>query len=91
MCGDDAVSGRNFDHRKRWLVERIKELASYFAVDVCAYAVMSNHYHLVLHVNAKAAADWSDEEVIRRWSALFPANGKLLETLRLNEIGRAHV
>lgn len=89
LCGDDPVSGRNFDHRKRWLVERIKELASYYAVDICAYAVMSNHYHLVLHVNSAAAAEWSDEEVIKRWTAVFPANGKLIETLKLNARSKA--
>jgi hypothetical protein len=41
--------GRSFDHRKTWLVERIKFLAGVFAIDIAAYAVMSNHYHLVLH------------------------------------------
>ncbi len=84
LCGDDPVSGRNFDHRKMWLVTRIKELAALFAIDVCAYAVMSNHYHLVLHVDLNSASQWSDEEVVRKWTALFPANGKLIETLYLN-------
>ena len=41
-CG--RYSGRNFDHRKVWVVERVRELASVFAVDVAAYAVMSNHF-----------------------------------------------
>ena len=84
LCGDDPVSGRNFDHRKRWLVERFKELSSIFAIDICAYAVMSNHYHLVLHVNRQEAQNWSDKEVIERWTHLFPANGRLIETLYLN-------
>lgn len=89
LCGDDVVSGRNFDHRKRWLVERIKHLAAYYAIDVCAYAVMSNHYHLVLHVNTEAAQAWSDDEVIKRWTAVFPANGKLIETLQKNANSKA--
>ena len=84
LCGDDPVSGRNFDHRKRWLVQRIKQLSATFSIDVCAYAVMSNHYHLVLHVDTQQADSWSEEEVIKRWTTLFPANGKLIETLRLN-------
>lgn len=78
------MSGRNFDHRKRWLVQRIKQLSATFSIDVCAYAVMSNHYHLVLHVDTQQADSWSEEEVIKRWTTLFPANGKLIETLRLN-------
>lgn len=78
------MSSRNFDHRKRWLVERFKELSAIFAIDICAYAVMSNHYHLVLHVNQQEASDWSDKEIIDRWTRLFPANGRLIETLYLN-------
>ncbi|MCI5107971.1 MAG: hypothetical protein MRY76_14785 [Pseudomonadales bacterium] len=89
LCGDDPVTGKNFDHRKRWLVERIKQLASYYAIDICAYAVMSNHYHLVLHVDQNSAAQWSDEEVIRRWTSVFPGNGKLIETLRKNARSKA--
>ena len=79
------VTGKNFDHRKRWLVQRIKELAQYFSIDVCAYAVMSNHYHLVLHVNQEQAQSWTDEDVIKRWTTLFPGHGALIETLRLNK------
>lgn len=78
------MSGRNFDHRKRWLVERIKHLSATFAIDVCAYAVMSNHYHLVLHVDMARAESWSEDEIVERWTELFPTNGKLIETLRLN-------
>lgn len=89
LCGDDPVSGRNFDHRKKWLVARIKQLAAVFAIDVCAYAVMSNHYHLVLHVDRTTASEWSDEEVIKKWTALFPANGKLIGTLYLNRSSKA--
>jgi putative transposase len=84
LCGDDPISGQNFDHRKQWLVRRIKQMAAHFAVDICAYAVMSNHYHLVLHVDSTAAAAWSDEEVIARWRALFPRNGALIQTLQNN-------
>ena len=83
------MSGRNFDHRKQWLVVRIKELAANFAIDVCAYAVMSNHYHLVLHVNQDQLGQWSDEEVIKRWTAIFPNNAKLVETLHLNRRSKA--
>lgn len=84
LCGKDPVSGRDFDHRKAWLVERIKFLASCFAVDVCAYAVMSNHYHLVLHVDQQRAASWTDEELVERWTAVFPANGAIVKTLMKN-------
>ena len=47
LCGDDAVSGRNYDHRKAWLEKRMLELADIFCVSLYAYAVMDTHYHLV--------------------------------------------
>ena len=47
LCGEDKVSGQNFNHRKQRLVDRIHLLSNIFATDICAYAVMSNHYHLV--------------------------------------------
>ncbi len=71
LCGDDAATGKNHDHRRAWIVDRVKQLASVFAIDVAAYAVMSNHYHLVLRVDAERAQGWSNEEVLRRWTQLF--------------------
>ena len=52
LWGPAAYSGKDSSHRKRWVVERLEQLSSIFAVEVCAYAVMSNHYHLMLHVDA---------------------------------------
>ena len=71
LYGEDTVTGRNFDHRKQWLVDRLQFLSNLFAIDLCAYAVMSNHYHVVLHVDAERARQWDDVEIIRRWSTLF--------------------
>ena len=88
LCGDDPVSGKNLDHRKRWIVTRIRQLAAQFSVEVCAYAIMSNHYHLVLHIDDDQANAWSDEEVIKRWTALFPRNGLLIKALQKNQKAR---
>jgi hypothetical protein len=71
LCGQDAASGRSFEHRRGWIAERIRVLSGIFAMDVAAYAVMSNHYHLVLHIDSGRAEAWSDEEVLRRWTRLF--------------------
>ena len=32
---------------------------------------MSNHYHVVLHINAAVAESWSRYEVFARWTQLF--------------------
>jgi REP element-mobilizing transposase RayT len=50
LCGVDKYSGNNYEHRRGMIVKRIKSLAKIFNIDVCAYAIMSNHYHLVLKI-----------------------------------------
>ncbi len=71
LCGQDSATGQNFDHRRGWIETRIRELASVFTIDVAAYAVMSNHYHVVLRVDADRAQALSDDAVLRRWTQLF--------------------
>ncbi|WP_018690881.1 transposase [Algicola sagamiensis] len=71
LCGEDPLTGRTFHHRKQWLAERIALAGSAFAIDVCAYAIMSNHYHLVLRVNIEACSKLSDFDVAQRWLTLY--------------------
>ena len=47
-------------------------LARCFAVEIDAYAVMSNHFHLVVHYDPIACEGWSAEEVAARWVDAFP-------------------
>ena len=71
LCGKDHYSGQDYEHRRQWVVDRLAMLAEVFAIDLCAYAVMSNHYHLVLRINQQKALSWSDQEVAERWMQLF--------------------
>jgi REP element-mobilizing transposase RayT len=71
LCGSDSVTGFDFEHRRQWIVDRIKLLSTVFAVDICAYAIMSNHYHIVVRINADKAKQWSNEEVAKRWMQIF--------------------
>jgi REP element-mobilizing transposase RayT len=71
LCGVDHYSGQNYEHRRQWVVDRIRLLSSLFAIDVCAYAVMSNHYHLVLKLCPEQLANLTDEQIMDRWCALF--------------------
>jgi putative transposase len=72
LCGFDSLTLRDFSHRKAWLVERLRYLAAIFAIEVCAYAVLENHYHSVLRTRPDIVALWSDREVATRWLTLFP-------------------
>jgi REP element-mobilizing transposase RayT len=71
LCGKDHYSGQDYEHRREWVVERLALLVDVFAVDLCAYAVMSNHYHLVLRIDRHKALSWPPEEVAVRWMRLF--------------------
>ncbi|SFR42593.1 hypothetical protein SAMN05216203_0196 [Marinobacter daqiaonensis] len=71
LCGVDRQTGQSYEHRRRWIEERIRLLSSIFTIDLCAYAVMSNHYHLVVKLSPEQADDWSDDEVLSRWTSLF--------------------
>ena len=70
LCGDDPLSGKSFNHRRQWIEVRLLELANIFAIDVVAYAVMSNHYHVVVHVDREQALQWTPLEVVNRWHRL---------------------
>ncbi len=76
LCGLDRETGADYSHRKAWIVARMRQLVSVFCLDICAYAVMDNHYHVVLRVDMELAEDLSVSEVLIRWSSLF--SGSLL-------------
>ncbi len=71
LCGFDALSGKSYEHRRDWIEERIHRLAALYCIDVCAYAVMSNHLHVVLHINQQKEEELSLLEVSHRWHQLF--------------------
>ena len=72
LCGIDRYSGQSFEHRRDWIEQRIRLVAECFAVAIDAYAVMSNHLHLVLRIDPGETLRWSDAEVAARWVRLFP-------------------
>jgi REP element-mobilizing transposase RayT len=71
LCGKDKFTGQSYEHRRGWVEERLLFLSSVFSIDICAYAVMSNHTHVVLCVDKDMADGWSMKEVVRRWHQLY--------------------
>jgi hypothetical protein len=72
LCGHDPLTGKNYEHRKQWLEDRLRELAGLFGIDVIAFAILSNHFHVVLRNRPDVVATWLDAEVARRWLLLCP-------------------
>jgi REP element-mobilizing transposase RayT len=89
LCGEDPHTGKSFEHRRQWLVDRFKFLAANFTIDICAYAFMSNHYHLVLKVDTDEAAGLSDGAVIKRWTAVYTGVNALVERHQAGETSEA--
>jgi REP element-mobilizing transposase RayT len=72
LCGLDKNTGTDYEYRREWIRDRLEFLASVFGIDCLTYTVMSNHLHLVLRSRPDVVAQWSDEEVARRWWRVFP-------------------
>jgi len=72
LCGQDPETSKDYDYRRQWIENRILELAQYFAIEVYSYAVMHNHYHLVVYSDPKAPESWTDLEVADKWLKVFP-------------------
>lgn len=71
LWGFDEYAGRDYSHRKQWVLERLAQLTSIFTIEISAYAVMSNHYHLVVFIDQKRAKELTQNEVVERWTQLF--------------------
>ncbi|MFL0796421.1 MAG: transposase [Cellvibrionaceae bacterium] len=91
LCGTDS-NGNSYEHRRQWVEDRIRILSSIFAIDICSYAVMSNHYHVVVKLGS--TEEWSDEKVIQHWLILHKgplliqrfSKGEVLTQAELNTV-----
>jgi len=79
LMGFDERSSRNFDHRKRWIEDKLKILAANFGIDLLAFSCMSNHFHLLLRSRPDVVATWDDTQVAQRWWQLCPTRKVKLE------------
>jgi len=60
LMGQDPISGKNFDHRKVWIEHYLRELAASFGIDLLGFAILSNHFHLILRSRPDVVATWDD-------------------------------
>jgi REP element-mobilizing transposase RayT len=65
------VDSKDFSHRRDAIVTRLAELTQLFCIDISAYAIMSNHYHLVVRIQKQPALDLSITDVALRWRSLY--------------------
>jgi REP element-mobilizing transposase RayT len=84
LCGQDEYTGKDYSHRKDWVLDRLRASTQTFAIEVCAFAVMSNHFHVVLFVDIKRAQEWTEQQVIKRWTSMY-ALPTLVERYRSGE------
>jgi hypothetical protein len=72
LLGNDPVTGNNYDHRRTWIEEQLRRMAACFGIDLLCFAVLSNHFHLILRSRPDVVATWDHTEVARRWMMLCP-------------------
>ena len=72
LLGDDPVTGKNYDHRKQWIEELLRRFSASFGIDLLGFALLSNHFHLILRSRPDVVATWDDAQVARRWLMLCP-------------------
>ena len=53
LLGDDPYTGVDYNHRRGWLILRLQLLASAFGIDIGFFAILSNHFHLVLRTSPR--------------------------------------
>ena len=58
------------DREKEMLRKMLWDVADFSGVEVLTYCIMSNHFHILVHVPDKQ--DISDEELMRRYQVLYP-------------------
>ena len=85
LCGKDAYTNHDYNHRRKWVEDLLQKNSLLFLVEVHSYAIMSNHIHLQLRTRPDKAKHLSDEEIIERWWMLSSSRSgvRLSEELKM--------
>ena len=90
LCGFDKTTQQDFEHRRQWMLDRLAEIEAAFCIDVCSYAIMSNHYHLVLFINKEEVDALTDLEVIERWRKIYKGPDVIQRFIAGEKLSKEH-
>ena len=48
LCGQDSVTGLDYDFRRKWIQDGLELLVSGFQIDILGFGLMGNHFHCLL-------------------------------------------
>ena len=91
LCGFDKATSTSYEHRRDWVEARLTKCATVFCIDVASYAIMHNHYHVVLHINEAEATALTDFQVIERWHQLFAGTELTTDYLKSSPLNKAQL
>ena len=83
LAGFDKPTNTSFEHRRQWIVDRMMFLSDIFSIYICSYAVMSNHYHIVVKVSDNKQL--RTRQILETWNKLYSLP-YLCEKFMRNEI-----
>ena len=72
LLGTDPDTGNDYNHRKDWIPDKLKFYQKIFCIDLGAYAVMDNHFHIIIENRIDLANKLTDKEIVFRWLLLHP-------------------
>ncbi len=79
-CMTRTVNGERLidDAAKEILRKHLSQVAAYCGVQVLTYAILSNHFHVLVKVPVKTIPP--DDELLRRYAILYPKPTKYRST-----------
>jgi len=84
LCGYDEVTQKDYNYRKEIIKNFLQILTKAYFIEICSYAIMCNHIHLVLYVNDTNVQSVKDDEILNRWSLIYPSSASEIKYSILN-------
>jgi REP element-mobilizing transposase RayT len=72
LCGNDPRTGKDYSYRRKWIADRLEQLASIYLINILAHNVLDNHLHLVVLTLPDEVEKLSDRDIAIRWLSLHP-------------------